>query len=190
MSSEINYKNNPLHGLGLKTLVEQIVDHYGFEILYAYLQLNCLKTNPSVASSVKFLKKTEWAREKVEEFYLYQFKNLPKAPAREFSIAPRDRIVPDDHIPGEPAPLSLEEGARLQAIRAKKASAYDRGGCKEKHNNRSSKHTQRGPYARPSGAAPDATALIEPDKYPAASASQQTVGSFDPWAKAKHKLND
>ncbi|HCH25188.1 MAG TPA: hypothetical protein DE179_12935 [Oceanospirillaceae bacterium] len=125
MSSEINYQNNPLHGLGLKTMVEELVDHYGFEILYAYLQLNCFNTNPSVDSSFKFLKKTEWAREKVEAFYLYQFKNLPRASAQEFSIAPRDRIVPDEHKPGEPAELSLEDAARLQEVREKKAAEHD-----------------------------------------------------------------
>ena len=65
MNDEINYTNNPLHGLGLQELLTQIVDHYGFEILYAYLNINCLKTNPSIESSVKFLKKTDLAREKV-----------------------------------------------------------------------------------------------------------------------------
>jgi len=72
MNDEINYKNNPLHGLGLKSLLTEIVDHYGFEILFAYLNINCFKINPSIDSSVKFLKKTDWAREKVEVFYLYE----------------------------------------------------------------------------------------------------------------------
>ncbi len=68
MNNEINYKNNPLHGVGLKKLLVEIVDHYGFEILFAYLNINCFKTNPSIDSSVKFLKKTDWAREKIEAF--------------------------------------------------------------------------------------------------------------------------
>ena len=72
--TDINYKNNPLHGLSLVQLLTEIVDHYGFEILYAYLNINCFKNNPSIESSVKFLKKTDWAREKVEGFYLYQYK--------------------------------------------------------------------------------------------------------------------
>jgi len=71
MSNEINYTNNPLHGLGLKDMLIEIVDQYDFEILFAYLSINCFKTNPSIDSSVKFLKKTDWAREKVEAFYLY-----------------------------------------------------------------------------------------------------------------------
>ncbi|MFT7208273.1 MAG: hypothetical protein ACI9JU_003043, partial [Pseudohongiellaceae bacterium] len=53
MNNEINYKNNPLHGLSLKNLLIEIVDHYGFEILFAYINLNCFKTNPSIASCVK-----------------------------------------------------------------------------------------------------------------------------------------
>ena len=84
MSNEINYKNNPLHGVSLKSLLIEIVDQYGFEMLFAYLNINCFKTNPCIDSSVKFLKKTDWAREKVEAFYLYDFKNLPRASSKQF----------------------------------------------------------------------------------------------------------
>jgi uncharacterized protein (DUF2132 family) len=76
--TDINYKTNPLHGLSLEKLLDELVSHYGFEILYAYLNINCFKSNPSIESSVKFLKKTGWAREKVEAFYLYQYKNYPR----------------------------------------------------------------------------------------------------------------
>ncbi|WP_233402824.1 VF530 family DNA-binding protein [Marinomonas transparens] len=86
MNDEIN---NPLHGLGLQELLTQVVDHYGFKILYAYLNINCFKTNPSIESSVKFLKKTEWPREKVEIFYLYTFKNLPRVSSEQFELPPR-----------------------------------------------------------------------------------------------------
>jgi uncharacterized protein (DUF2132 family) len=110
MSTEINYKNNPLNGVGLKQLLTETVDHYGFPILFAYLNINCFKTNPSIESSVKFLKKTDWAREKVEAFYLYEFKNLPKASSEQFLLSPRDRIVPDDQTPGTPAETSLPAG--------------------------------------------------------------------------------
>ena len=122
MSDEINYSNSPLHGLSLKDLLIEIVDHYGFEILFAYLNINCFKTNASIDSSVKFLKKTEWAREKVEGFYLYEFKSLPRASAEQFELPPRDRVIPDDQTPGEPATLSLEDAERLRAKRALKAA--------------------------------------------------------------------
>jgi uncharacterized protein (DUF2132 family) len=125
MNDEIDYKNNPLHGVSLKTLLTEIVDHYGFEILFAYLNINCFNNNPSIDSSVKFLKKTDWAREKVEAFYLYQFKNLPRASAEQFELPPRDRIIPQDQAPGEPAELSHEDAERLREKRAKKAAMRD-----------------------------------------------------------------
>lgn len=127
MSQDINYKNNPLHGVSLKTLVTELEQHYGFEILFAYLNINCFKTNASIDSSVKFLKKTDWAREKVEAFYLYQYKSLPRASDEQFQLSPRDRIIPEDQQPGEPAELSLEDAERLREKRARKADAHDRG---------------------------------------------------------------
>ena len=126
MSNEINYKNNPLHGVGLKSLLIEIVDHYGFEILFAYLNINCFKTNPSIDSSVKFLKNTDWARDKVEAFYLYEFKNLPRASSEQFSLPPRERIIPEDHAPGDPKELSLEDAERLREKRAIKSAERER----------------------------------------------------------------
>ena len=119
MSNEINYKNNPLHGVGLKSLLIEMVDQYGFEMLFAYLNINCFKTNPSIISSVKFLKKTDWAREKVEAFYLYEFKNLPRASSEQFLLPPRERIIPEDQAPGNPKKLSLEDAERLREKREK-----------------------------------------------------------------------
>ncbi|HZX32718.1 MAG TPA: VF530 family DNA-binding protein [Rhodocyclaceae bacterium] len=128
MNTDIDYKNNPLHGVSLKQLVTELANHYGFKILYAYLNINCFNSNPSIDSSVKFLKKTDWAREKVEAFYLYQFKNLPRASAEQFELPPRDRIVPQDQKPGEPAELSLEDAERLKEKRARKAAMRDQDG--------------------------------------------------------------
>lgn len=123
MTLDINYQNNPLHGVSLKKLLIEIVDHYGFDILFAYLNINCFKSNPSIDSSVKFLKKTDWAREKVEAFYLYQFKSLPRASTEQFELPPRERVIPQDQIPGQPAELSMEDAERLREKRAKKAAA-------------------------------------------------------------------
>jgi len=120
MSENSLYHNNPLHGVGLTQVLSELVDQYGFEILYAYLGLNCFKTNPSIASSTKFLKKTDWAREKVESFYLYQYKNLPKADDVQFQLPPRERIVPAQHKPKPPAELSFEDAERLRQKKAKK----------------------------------------------------------------------
>ena len=124
MSNEINYENNPLHGVGLKSLLIEMVDQYGFEILFAYLNINCFKTNPSIDSSVKFLKKTDWAREKVESFYLYDFKNLPRASSEQFLMPPRDRVIPKGQTPGNPKELSLEDAERLREKREIKSAAH------------------------------------------------------------------
>lgn len=126
MTTDIDYKNNPLHGISLKQVVTEIAQHYGFKILYAYLNINCFNNNPSVDSSVKFLKKTDWAREKVEAFYLYQFKGLPRASAEQFELPPRDRVIPPDQKPAQPAELSLEDAERLREKRARKAALRDR----------------------------------------------------------------
>lgn len=105
MSEQSIYENNPLHGLKLETLLEELISHYGWEILAEYTRINCFKNNPSMESSVKFFKKTEWAREKIERFYLYEFKNLPKAPDDQFEIPPRDRIIPAHQKPKAPKML-------------------------------------------------------------------------------------
>ena len=138
MSDDINFKNNPLHGVSLKNLLIEMVDHYSFEILFAYLNINCFKTNPSIESSVKFLKKTDWAREKVESFYMYEYKNLPKPSSTQFKISPRDRIVPEHHQVGEPAELSLEDAERLRVKRAKKAAEFNQGGFGKRGNSNKS----------------------------------------------------
>jgi uncharacterized protein (DUF2132 family) len=123
MSSDNIYENNPLHGVGLEQVLTELVEHYGFEILDAYLNLNCFKNNPSIKSSLKFLKKTDWAKDKVEAFYLYQYKSLPRADDIQFELPPRDRIVPADQQPGEPAELSFEDAERLRQKRAEKTRA-------------------------------------------------------------------
>ena len=58
--------NNPLHGITLQKIVEQLVGHYGFDNLGELIKIKCFKDNPSVKSSLAFLRKTDWARKKVE----------------------------------------------------------------------------------------------------------------------------
>lgn len=62
--------NNPLHGVKLADILELLVEHYGWEELSKRIDINCFKKNPSVKSSLTFLRKTNWAREKVERLYL------------------------------------------------------------------------------------------------------------------------
>ena len=62
--------NNPLHGITLEKLLVQLVDHYGWEELGAQIDIRCFNWEPSIKSSLKFLRKTQWARDKVEALYL------------------------------------------------------------------------------------------------------------------------
>ena len=62
--------NNPLHGITLQKLLTELVDHYGWEELSYMVNINCFKKDPSIKSSLKFLRKTEWARTKVEQIYI------------------------------------------------------------------------------------------------------------------------
>ncbi len=61
---------NPLHGITLKTLVTRLVDHFGFDYLGKQIKIKCFTQDPSIQSSLKFLRKTPWAREKVEQLYI------------------------------------------------------------------------------------------------------------------------
>lgn len=61
---------DPLHGITLKTIVEQLVDKYGWQELGQRININCFKNDPSINSSLKFLRKTDWARKKVESLYI------------------------------------------------------------------------------------------------------------------------
>ena len=67
-------KNNPLHGITLKTILEELVDKYGWEELGDRVRINSFVSNPSINSSLKFLRRTPWAREKVEQLYIHTFK--------------------------------------------------------------------------------------------------------------------
>ena len=65
--------NNPLHGLTLEKIVVELEGHYGWGGLAEKININCFKKDPSVKSSLKFLRKTPWAREKVEQLYIKTF---------------------------------------------------------------------------------------------------------------------
>jgi len=62
--------NNPLHGVTLQMMLEKLVREYGWEEMGDYLPIRCFTNDPSIKSSLKFLRRTPWARAKVEEMYL------------------------------------------------------------------------------------------------------------------------
>ncbi len=178
MKDGINYKNNPLNGVGLKSLLAELVNHYGFEILYAYLNINCFKANPSIDSSVKFLKKTQWAREKIEAFYLYEFKNLPKPPSEQYSLSPRARIIPDDQKPGEPAELSLHNAKQLREERQKKAAEWG-----QSEGGRSGAGKRSGVQQRENSSTRDNNRSKKAVRETSNSPCVSVDGKSDPWAK-------
>ncbi len=65
-----NQPYNPLHGVTLKTIVTELEAYFGFEALGQQIKINCFTKDPSIKSSLKFLRKTPWAREKVEQLYI------------------------------------------------------------------------------------------------------------------------
>ena len=65
---------DPLHGIKLVDILEKLVADYGFEILGEKINIKCFTTNPTIKSSLTFLRKTPWAREKVEQLYLKSLK--------------------------------------------------------------------------------------------------------------------
>ncbi len=71
-------KNNPLHGITLEVILNHLVDRFGWDILGQRIRINCFISNPSIQSSLKFLRKTPWARAKVEQLYLDTLKKSEK----------------------------------------------------------------------------------------------------------------
>ena len=69
---------NPLHGLTLEAIVTSLSNHYGWEELGQRIHIKCFISDPSVASSLKFLRKTPWAREKVEGLYLFMLREVKR----------------------------------------------------------------------------------------------------------------
>lgn len=65
--------NNPLHGITLEQIVSKLQIHYGWDGLADRININCFKNEPSIRSSLKFLRKTPWARESVEALYMATF---------------------------------------------------------------------------------------------------------------------
>ena len=67
-------ENNPMHGVTLEMIINRLVDNYGWEELGERIEINCFNFDPSVKSSLTFLRKTPWARTKVENLYINMIK--------------------------------------------------------------------------------------------------------------------
>lgn len=69
---------DPLHGITLQRILEQLVDYYGFDTLGELIKIKCFTDNPSIKSSLTFLRKTDWARKQVEDLYVQSLKKITK----------------------------------------------------------------------------------------------------------------
>jgi len=72
------HKNNPMHGIKLQQILEELYERYGWELLAQLININCFQYDPSIKSCLKFLRKTPWARVKVEELYLQMLSKKDK----------------------------------------------------------------------------------------------------------------
>jgi uncharacterized protein (DUF2132 family) len=80
MNISNNQKNNPLHGVTLQAILEKLVAHYGWDGLHQRIHIRCFSHDPSIASSLKFLRTTPWARTKVEELFVQEFSKSNAVP--------------------------------------------------------------------------------------------------------------
>jgi len=76
MTDTTTQPRNPLHGKTLEAIVTELADFYGWEGLGDRINIRCFTHDPSVGSSLKFLRKTPWAREKVESLYLFMLRDM------------------------------------------------------------------------------------------------------------------
>lgn len=85
--SEVTSKqpNNPLHGLTLEAIVTALEAHFGWAELTERIPVRCFSNDPSIASSLKFLRKTPWAREKVEGLYIFMMRDINRTVNSELS---------------------------------------------------------------------------------------------------------
>jgi uncharacterized protein (DUF2132 family) len=94
--------NNPLHGITLKALLEDLLARHGWEGLASRINIRCFSQNPTINSSLKFLRKTEWARDKVEALYLDDHHQIERNRKRNKRRADMRAARTDDVTDGKP----------------------------------------------------------------------------------------
>ncbi len=111
MTTPVPQAHNPLHGLTLEAIVTALVAHFGWTELGQRIPVRCFQSDPSIASSLKFLRKTPWARDKVEGLYLFMLREMKRSGSRAGSgsgtraAAPKPPAV-DSNASSESAPES------------------------------------------------------------------------------------
>ncbi|HLV42561.1 MAG TPA: VF530 family protein [Brumimicrobium sp.] len=100
--------NNPLHGVKLATILEVLVEEYGWEELSMMVNINCFKSNPSIKSSLKFLRKTQWARDKVEGIYLKLLRRRKSGSSQSMDSSQKTNAPKKKDFSHNKKPLSTE----------------------------------------------------------------------------------
>lgn len=100
-------RNHPLNGIGLEELLGDLLRQYGWDVLAEQVPIDCFRRYPSFKSSVKFLRKVEWARERLEDLYLYKFLQYPLPEGDQQSLPPRNRAIEAARLSDEPASIAL-----------------------------------------------------------------------------------
>ena len=193
------HRNNPLHGVGAKAMLEELVEHYGWDILAEQLKVNSFAKFPSINSAHKFLHKTQWAREKTEAFYLYKFKQLPIPSDEEHVFPPRERSFDADLEPQLPAIITagdhefFDDPISGPKFRTPYDKSLDKAGPSRRSDlfQRPAKNvadkSEKPPTPKEEGAS---SVKKKPsainDKEPSANEENQSTedsGSADPWGK-------
>ncbi len=167
-------RNHPLNGIGLDALLGDLVREYGWDILAEQLPISCFKNYPSFDSSIKFLRKTEWARERLEDLYLYKYLQYPLPQGVERKSAPRNRIIDDERLATTPFKISLGDPEFFADPKSPKSRFKPQSGSRRKPAAGSRKPTQAKPDSYRKRA-------DQADRKPAADSNAE-VGA-DPWAK-------
>lgn len=168
-------RNNPLHGVGLDAMFSEILRHYHWEILSEQLKFKCLENHPSFAAATKFLKKTKWAREKTEAFYLYKFKQLPIPSDEEHLLPPRERSFTADIEAKEPAVIKEGDKQFFDDPISGPKFAEKSFGDKKPYDTPSRTRAPSKPKPR----------RTEPSDETTDKSIDESSGSADPWGKWK-----
>ena len=127
-------QNSPLHGLSTETMLTELVEFYGWAVLEAAIDLKCFRIKPTIPSCLTFLKKAEWARNRVEDFYLYNFKGMPKAVDDEETLKPRERGFPNGTVPKKPIKLTAEKAEKARLEMAKEVKERPESSFKSRYS--------------------------------------------------------
>lgn len=105
---------NPLYGLKLDQLLTEISDHYGWQCLSEALNIERFQFHTGLKSTMKFLRNHEWAKEKVENFYLYFYKNYAWPDDKQLMIPPRDRSSLGESLSDTPSEITEKISAQIE----------------------------------------------------------------------------